>query len=106
MLFICKNLEYVLKEIAFVLESGDLIKLGDLLKERHNLMKKLNSSKPNRENAVEVADSLKTLISLEQLITTLAEQKQNKIMEDLKQIRNKKMAHDAYSHQCLKGVRP
>jgi len=106
MLLTCKSLEETLKELARAIVNGQIDSLPGLLSRRMALMEKIQKATPSTEEAQEIGRVLKSVIDLEQLITGLAEKKKTEIMDELKEIRNRKVAHAAYGHQSLKGVRP
>ncbi len=106
MLLACKNLEQTLKEITRCIVEGEMGRMDELLSHRISLIEEIQAAEPSREEAPEVEDILKSVISLEQLITGLARDKKKEIMEEIREIKSRKRAHKAYGNQSLKGVRP
>ncbi len=106
MLLICKSLEQTLKELARAIISGNMDLMPQLLARRMNLIEKIQATTPSTEESGEVVKVLSSVIDLEQLVTGLAEKKKMEIMDELKEIRNRKAAYAAYGNQSLKGVRP
>jgi len=106
MLLMCKSLEEILKELAKAIVNGQMDNLPGLLSRRMALMKKIQRATPSTDEAEEIGRVLESVIDLEQLVTGLAEKKKMEIMDELKGIRNRKVAHAAYGNQSLKGVRP
>lgn len=106
MLLACKGLEQTLKEITRSVAEGDMSRMGELLSRRSCLMEEIQALEPCREDVDEVAEVLRTVISLEQLVTELAREKKQEIMEEMKGIKSRRKAYSAYGNQSLKGVRP
>ncbi len=104
MLAACKGLEKTLIEISKSIVEDDLGNMAELLSKRKLLLDKIQAEQPTLENAQDIEESLKAVISLEQLITGLAQEKKEKIMEEMTRLRNHRKAHCAYGNQCLKGV--
>ena len=106
MLLACKNLEQTLKDITKSIVEDDMSRMAELLSRRISLMEEIQAAEPSRDEAIEVAETLKSVISLEQLVTGLARDKKREIMEEIKGIKSRRRAHKAYGNQSLKGVRP
>jgi len=104
MLVTCKGLEQTLVEITKSILEGNLKNMPDLLEKRKVLLDAIQDSKPSLDEAQEIEDVLKSVISLEQLITELAKEKKEKIIKEMKAIRSHRIAHRAYGNQSLKGV--
>ncbi len=104
MLAACKGLEKTLVEITKSIVEDDLENMPELLSRRRLLLDEIQSGQPSLEDAKEIEESLKAVISLEQLVTGLAQEKKEKIMEEMIKLRSHRKAHYAYGNQCLKGV--